>query len=118
MLVRRVDRSKEAVPLEKLAAELPARLTAYQAELLKRAQDFRDSNTYQVDAYQQLKDGLDEKAGFYMAHWCGSEKCEKQASDEISATIRCIPFDSPKEKGKCVVCGAESGQRVVFARAY
>jgi prolyl-tRNA synthetase len=32
MLVKRVDRSKEAVPLERLAAELPARLAAYQAE--------------------------------------------------------------------------------------
>ena len=53
-----------------------------------------------------------------MAHWCGSEKCEKQAGEEIGATIRCIPFDPPKEKGECVVCGAESGQRVVFARAY
>ena len=49
MLVKRVDRSKEAVPLEQLAAELPARLRAYQAELLQRARDFRDSNTHQAD---------------------------------------------------------------------
>jgi prolyl-tRNA synthetase len=118
MLVKRVDRSKEAVPLEKLAAELPARLAAYQAELLQRATDFRDSNTHQADTYQQLKDGLDGQGGFYLAPWCGGEKCEKQASDDTGATIRCIPFDSPDEKGKCIVCDGASERRVLFARAY
>jgi prolyl-tRNA synthetase len=118
MLVKRVDRSKEAVPLEKLAAELPARLAAYQAELLKRALDFREANTHQADTYQQLKDGLDGQGGFYLSPWCGSEKCEKQVSEELGATIRCIPFDSPDEKGKCVACGGESPRRVLFARAY
>ena len=29
-----------------------------------------------------------------------------------------IPFDSPDEKGKCIVCGGVSERRVLFARAY
>ena len=118
MLVKRVDRSKEAVPLDRLAAELPARLDAYQAELHKRALDFRDANTHQADTYEQLKDGLDGVGGFYLAPWCGDAKCERQVNEEIGATIRCIPFDQRKEKGKCIVCGGESEQRVIFARAY
>ena len=118
MLVKRVDRSKEAVPLEQLAAELPARLRAYQAELLQRARDFRDLNTHHADTYQQLKDGLEGDGGFFLAPWCGDGKCEKQVSDETSATIRCIPFDSPDESGKCIACGGASERRVLFARAY
>jgi prolyl-tRNA synthetase len=118
MVVKRVDRSKEAVPLDRLAAELPARLAAYQNELFKRALDFREANTHHVDTYQQLKDGLDGDGGFFLAPWCGDAKCEKQVSDETGATIRCIPFDSPDEKGKCMVCGAASERRVLFARAY
>ena len=118
MLVKRVDRSKEAVPLAQLAAELPARLRAYQAELFKRALDFRESNTHSVDTYQELKDGLDGEGGFFMAPWCGDGKCEKQVNDETGATIRCIPFDSPAEAGKCIICGGASEQRVLFARAY
>ena len=118
MLVKRVDRSKEAVPLDLLAAELPARLRAYQAELLARAVEFRDANTHHVDTYKALKDGLDGEGGFFLAPWCGDAKCEKQVNDETGATIRCIPFDSPDEAGKCVACGGPSERRVLFARAY
>jgi prolyl-tRNA synthetase len=118
VLVKRVDRSKEAVPLDRLAVELPARLRDYQAALLARARDFRDSNTHSVDTYQQLRDGLDGEGGFFLAPWCGDGKCERQVNDETGATIRCIPFDSPDEKGKCIACGAPSERRVLFARAY
>jgi prolyl-tRNA synthetase len=118
MLVKRVDRTKEAVPLERLAAELPARLRAYQAELFKRAVDFRATNTHSVDTYEQLKAGLDGEGGFFMAPWCGDAKCERQVNEESGATIRCIPFDSPDEAGKCIVCGGSSPRRVLLARAY
>jgi prolyl-tRNA synthetase len=118
MLVKRVDRSKEPVPLMQLAGELPARLRTYQAELLQRARDFQAENTHSVDTYQQLKDGIEAQGGFFMAPWCGDGKCEKQVNDEIGVTIRCIPFDSPAEAGKCIVCGGPSERRVLFARAY
>jgi prolyl-tRNA synthetase len=118
MLVKRVDRSKEPVPLAQLAAELPARLRTYQAELLQRARDFQAANTHQADTYQQLKDGIEAEGGFFMAPWCGDAKCEKQVNEETGITIRCIPFDSPAEAGKCIVCGAPSERRVLFARAY
>jgi prolyl-tRNA synthetase len=118
VLVKRVDRSKEPLPLDRLAAELPARLEAYQAELLQRARDFRDSNTFNVDTYADFKDQLDGHGGFFMAPWCGDARCEKQVNEDTGATIRCIPFDSPDEKGKCMVCGGASERRVLFARAY
>jgi prolyl-tRNA synthetase len=118
MLVKRVDRSKEPVPLAQLAAELPARLRAYQAELYSRAVEFRAANTHNVDTYQELKDGMEAQGGFYMAPWCGDARCEKQVNEETGITIRCIPFDSPDEAGKCIVCNAPSGRRVLFARAY
>jgi prolyl-tRNA synthetase len=118
VLVKRVDRSKESLPGERLAAELPARLAAYQAELFERARQFRESHTHSDDTYQALKDGLDAEGGFFLAPWCGKAECERQISEETGATIRCIPFDSPDEKGKCVVDGAESPRRVLLARAY
>jgi len=47
---------------------------------------------------------------------------EKEVLEKIvektKATIRGIPFDGKKEKGKCILCGKESEQRVVFAKAY
>ncbi len=51
-------------------------------------------------------------------HWCGSADCELKVKDETKATIRVIPFDQEKENGKCMICGMESKNRVIFARAY
>jgi prolyl-tRNA synthetase len=117
-LVRRLDRSKEAVPLDRLAAELPLRLAGYQQELFQRALDFRTANTHHVDTYEEFRRVLEEDGGFLMAHWCGDAACEARVNDETGATIRCIPLDAPAEDGRCIVDGRPSGERVVFARAY
>ena len=41
-----------------------------------------------------------------------------RVKEETKATIRVIPFEEKEEAGNCVVCGKDSGQRVIFARAY
>ncbi len=118
VLVRRTDRSKEALPLDALATELPGRLAAYQAALFQRALDFRAANTHHVDTYADFKRVLDEDGGFLMAPWCGGDECEKQINADTGATIRLVPFDSPDEAGTCLVDGRPSERRVLFARAY
>ena len=40
---------------------------------------------------------------------------EERLQKELKVTIRCIPFDRPKEPGKCMVTGQPSAGRVVFA---
>ncbi|HXQ96709.1 MAG TPA: proline--tRNA ligase [Candidatus Acidoferrales bacterium] len=118
MLVRRVDRSREAVPLDLLANELPLRLQGYQQELFQRALEYRDANTHHVDDYEAFKRVNEEQGGFLWAHWCGSAECEARVGRETGATIRNIPFDAPTENGRCLVDGRPSDRRVVFARAY
>jgi prolyl-tRNA synthetase len=118
VLVRRVDREKETLPLDALADRLPGLLADYQARLFSRALDFRAQNTHHVDDYETFKQTLDERGGFLMAHWCGDGDCEKQVNAETGATIRVIPFESPDETGRCVRDGQLSERRVVFARAY
>ncbi len=118
MLVRRLDRAKESLPIAALAAELPARLAQYQADVFQRALDFREQNTHQADTIGEMTEILDGPGGFVMAPWCGSAECEQTVSNENGATIRVVPFDSPDEAGACVVDGAPSERRVLFARAY
>ncbi len=118
VLVRRTDRSKEALPLDALGAELPDRLAAYQAALFQRALDFRSAHTHHVDTYADFKHVLDEDGGFLMAPWCGGDECEKQINADTGATIRVVPFDSPDEAGTCLVDDRPSERRVLFARAY
>lgn len=118
VLVRRLDRVKEALPLVGLAGELPRRLVAYQADVFERARSFLRDNTHQVDTMGEMNEVLDSAGGFLMAPWCGSLECEKAVSAENGATIRVIPFDSSDEAGACVVDGRPSERRVLFARAY
>jgi prolyl-tRNA synthetase len=53
-----------------------------------------------------------------MAHWDGTVETEEKIKEETKATIRCIPFDSPEETGKCIYSGKPSNRRVLFARSY
>ena len=118
MLVKRIDRSKEPVPLDRLAAELPDRLDAYQREIFGRAVAFRDDNTHRIDQYDDFKRVLDEQPGFVLAPWCGDSACEKQISTDTGATIRIVPLDQSDEPGACLRDGRPSRQPALFARAY
>ena len=118
MLVRRLDRAKESLPVAALAQELPARLAAYQAEVFQRALDFREANTHVADTLGEMSEILDGPGGFILAPWCGSAECEKAVSEANGATIRVIPFDAADEAGACVIDGAPSERRALFARAY
>ena len=118
VLVRRLDRAKETLPLEALPGQVGDRLAAYQALLFQRAADFRDANTHRVDDYASFREVVEGDGGFVLAPWCGSAECEKQVNAETGATIRVIPFDSPDESGKCLIDGKPSERRVLFARAY
>jgi prolyl-tRNA synthetase len=118
VLVKRTDRSKEALPIGALTGELPRRLDAYQAELFRRALEFRQANTRRVDTYAEFKSALEEGGGFLLAPWCGDAACERRISEETGATIRVIPSDAADEPGACLIDGRPSERRALFARAY
>jgi prolyl-tRNA synthetase len=106
------------------AAEI---LEEIQGSLLTRAQDFMAQHTRDIDTWEDFtafftaakgdKPGI--HGGFARAHWCEGETCETKVNDELAVTIRCIPFDREKSgEGECLVCGAKSPGRVVFAKSY
>ncbi len=118
MVVRRDNRQKIAVPIDNLNTALQDILDTVQKDLFSKALDFQKANTYAIDEYQDFIKLQEEKGGFVQAHWCGSPECEEKVKDDTKATIRNIPFDQKKEKGKCIVCGKDSDGRVIFAKAY
>jgi prolyl-tRNA synthetase len=101
-----------------LGAEIESLLEEMQINIYQKALKFREENTYKVDSYEEFKVAIDEKSGFYYAHWDGTAETEEKIKNETKATIRCIPLEGEKEAGKCMVTGRPSMQRVVFARAY
>ncbi len=106
------------VPLAAAPGRIVELLKAMQTALLERARKFQAANTCAVNSYDDFKKKIDDPGGFVWAHWDGSHETEDQIAADTKATIRCIPFDRPKEQGKCILSGKPSEGRVVFAKAY
>jgi prolyl-tRNA synthetase len=103
---------------DSLAGYINKLLDEMQQNIYHKANTFREEKTYKVDTYEEMKNALEEKGGFILAHWDGTAETEAKIKEETKATIRCIPLDAEKEAGKCVYSGKPSDKRVVFAKAY
>jgi prolyl-tRNA synthetase len=117
-LARRDTLEKSVVPADGIVSNIKALLEEIQANIYKKAADFREANTFKVDTWDEFVNILDNQGGFIMAHWDGTAETEEKIKEETKATIRVIPFDSPEEPGKCVYSGKPSKRRVLFARSY
>jgi prolyl-tRNA synthetase len=116
-VARRDTLTKESRPLDGIVDHITALLDEIQANIYKKAVDFREEHTFRVDTWDEFKEQVD-KGGFVLAHWDGTAETEERIKDETKATIRCIPLDASSEAGKDVLTGAPSSRRVIFARAY
>ncbi|MUG45596.1 proline--tRNA ligase [Paenibacillus woosongensis] len=118
VLVSRISGEKKVVQQDNLVEEVQAMLEQVHNEMYERAKTFRDEHFNSVDTLDEMKASIEEKRGFTLAGWCGSEACERHVKDETGATSRNIPFDPATKKSNCLVCGEEAKHTVVFARAY
>jgi len=117
VMVKRNDRQKTDVPIDKIVEEVDSILDQIQKEMFDAAKKLLESLTIQVSDYKEFKSKI-EQGGFLEALWCGKQECEEKIKDETSADIRVIPFDSNNTSGKCIYCNETSTSNVVFARAY
>ncbi len=123
-LARRDTKTKEGVPQEGLADRISGLLGEIQQGLFDSALAYRTAQTTKVDSYDDFKAVLDDKGGFVLAHWDGTDETEARIKEETKATIRCIPMPDEaealgsNEPGVDMLTGKPSAQRVVFARAY
>jgi len=121
MLVRRDNRAKEPVPVEGLEARLPVLLEEVQQAMYQRALDFRLSNTYSTESYDEFKEIIaSEKRGFVRVKWAEDSAAELAIKEETKATLRVIPFEQPEGgvQGKCIYTGKPATCEAIFARAY
>jgi prolyl-tRNA synthetase len=114
---------KQSLNRDEFVNNITDMLDEIQETLFKKALAFQKDNTYSINDktafYELFKKGQgNENGGFVMAHWCGLDKCESKIKEDLSVTIRCIPFDSSDEAGKCISCDNPSSKRVLFAKAY
>ena len=117
-------RDKKSVQKDEFIRTIQETLDGIQTRLFNRALAFREEHTHSIDRREDFyqfyarKEGEKIHGGFTKAHWCGSSDCEEKIKSDLSVTIRCVPFDSPDEEGKCICCGRPSSTRVLFSKAY
>ena len=116
-IMRRDTLEKETVAFDGIVDETARLLDDIQSNLFKKALDFRESKTCEVDSYDDFKKKIEE-GGFILAHWDGTPETEEKIKEETKATIRCIPMDGDTTSGKCMVTGKPWQRRVIFARSY
>jgi prolyl-tRNA synthetase len=125
VLVKRVTGEGEDRKLflaeDEAVAGLPARLEAFQGELLARARAFREEHSHRgVKSIGELKEILDGPGGFVYTGWSGDPAVEERVKEETKGTLRCIPdeeFRSPSAPERCLG-GGEAKMEVVWAKAY
>ncbi len=117
-IARRDTLTKEVKPADGIVTYIQNLLALIQKDLFNKAIDYRAAHTTEVNSFEAFKEVLENKAGFVSAHWDGTAATEEKIKDLTKATIRCIPLDRVEEAGVCVLTGAPSKGRVLFAKAY
>lgn len=117
-IARRDTLEKQTVSFENLDQYVETLLEDIQQNIFNKALSYRESKITKADTWEQFVSLLDQKGGFISAHWDGTTETEEAIKEKTKATIRCIPFNNPKEDGICILTGKPSTQRVLFARSY
>jgi prolyl-tRNA synthetase len=107
---------KSFVPQAGIAEAARSILATIQSDMLQRATEFRDANTFELKNYAEFKSIVED--GFARAWWCGERQCEAEIKEETKATTRCIPLDQPGGSGVCIHCGQPANEIAIFAKAY
>jgi len=117
-IARRDTLTKDTVSLEQINNTITKLLKEIQNNLYEKAKKFRENNSREVKNYKEFKKIFKNENGFVYAHWDGTSDTEELIKKETKATIRCIPINTKKVSGKCIVTGRESKGLVVFGKAY
>ncbi|MBC6401489.1 MAG: proline--tRNA ligase [Ekhidna sp.] len=115
-VARRDTKEKSLQPMDSIVEHVAKLLENIQDNIYSKAATFREENTKEANSWEEFRELVEQ--GFVYAHWDGTTETEDKIKEETKATIRCIPLNQTKEKGKCIFTGEPSQGRVLFAKAY
>ncbi len=123
MITRRTDiYAKAPQNTDEFATTIEAQLEAIQKQLFDEAKAYRDARLRtDIEDFAAFKAFFSAEtyasAGFVRAYWDESAESEARLKD-LSVTIRCLPYDQPREPGTCVLSGNPATKQAIFAKAY
>jgi len=89
-----------------------------QSNLYEKALHRRNKMTYTAKNMKELEKIITNNPGFVKAMWCGSKECEERIKEVRGTKSRCIPFEQEHISDKCVCCGKDAKEMVVWGIQY
>jgi len=111
-------KDRVAMGRDEFLATITKTLNEMQSNLYSRARDMRQQHTATITNEDDFRAFFAGIGGFALAHWNGDPAIEEKIKNDLSVTIRCLPFDLKGQPGKCIFTGEPSPQQVIFAKAY
>ena len=116
-VMRRDTLEKESLSFVGIVEHIKNLLDDIQANIFKKAKDFRDAHIYECENYDEFKERVKD-GGFFLCHWDGTEETEAKIKEDTQATIRCVPYMFEQTPGIDMVSGKPAKYRVIIARSY
>ncbi|MBW4770306.1 proline--tRNA ligase [Prevotella jejuni] len=116
-VMRRDTLEKESLSFVGIVEHIKNLLDDIQANIFKKAKDFRDAHIYECENYDEFKERVKD-GGFFLCHWDGTEETEAKIKEDTQATIRCVPYMFEQTLGVDMVSGKPAKYRVIIARSY
>lgn len=93
-------------------------LETIQKDMYQKALNRRNELTFEARSIDDIKKIMDTQPGFIKADWCGSEDCELKLKEIKGLKSRCILENEKPITGKCVVCGKDAKDLVMWGIQY
>ena len=116
-VMRRDTLEKESLSFDGIVEHIKNLLDDIQANIFKKAKDFRDAHIYECENYDEFKERVKD-GGFFLCHGDGTEETEAKIKEDTQATIRCVPYMFEQTPGVDMVSGKPAKYRVIIARSY
>lgn len=120
-MFRRDLNAKESVAQGDIVAQVKEMLAQIQANMLEKAQAFKDSHIKTVYNREELIEAVNA-GNFAKAMWCGSRECEEKLKADTAITTRNMPFAQERISDTCACCGKkladDEGKLIFLAKAY
>ena len=117
-IVRRDTLEKQQVTVNEVIIKVNELLVNIQNDMYNRALERRNSQIFEAHNLEEVEKIMNTQPGFVKAMWCGCEECELKMKEIKGTKSRCILENAEPIDKKCVVCGKEAKELVVWGIQY
>ena len=118
-VARRDTKEKYQIPSDtNIVSYVEELMEKIQNNMFATAKQRRDSQTYEAHNLEEVEEIMNNHPGFVHAMWCGEEECELKMKEIHGTKSRCILENHKHIDDKCVVCGKEAKELVVWGIQY